>query len=38
VKKGFLMGGVEKKQKEQEHDSNNEDDNVRTFCVEWGGM
>lgn len=31
VKKGFLIGGEEKS-------SGSEEGNVRTFCVEWGGM
>jgi len=37
VKKGFLVGGVEKK----DEDSDPADGDaapVRTFCVEWGGM
>jgi tRNA-splicing endonuclease subunit Sen34 len=33
VKKGFLLGGVEDK-----GDGETEDADVRTFCVEWGGM
>lgn len=36
VKKGFLFGGVEESQKE--HGSDEDNDQVRTFCVEWGGM
>jgi tRNA-splicing endonuclease subunit Sen34 len=31
VKKGFLIGG-------QSRNSKAEGDNVRTFCIEWGGM
>lgn len=31
VKKGFLIGGTEKKDDETEED-------VRTFCIEWAGM
>ncbi|RDW69634.1 tRNA-splicing endonuclease subunit Sen34 [Coleophoma cylindrospora] len=31
VKKGFLIGGAESK-------SSTKGDNVRTFCIEWGGM
>ncbi|RDW80751.1 tRNA-splicing endonuclease subunit Sen34 [Coleophoma crateriformis] len=31
VKKGFLIGGAES-------ESSTEGDNVRTFCIEWGGM
>lgn len=33
VKKGFLVGGEEKKE-----DVEDEDGHVRTFCIEWGGM
>ncbi|KXT12060.1 hypothetical protein AC579_1863 [Pseudocercospora musae] len=33
VKKGFLVGGQEKTS-----DTSNEKNNVRTFCIEWGGM
>ncbi|KAK3677861.1 tRNA-splicing endonuclease subunit [Recurvomyces mirabilis] len=39
VKKGYLIGGVEKKDgldSTDEAESNGE--GVRTFCVEWGGM
>ncbi len=39
VKKGFLVGGVEKK--EEEEDDQQKIDaaaSVRTFCIEWGGM
>jgi len=32
VKKGFLIGGVNKDAEEEKGD------NVRTFCIEWGGM
>lgn len=50
VKKGWLIGGVEEKSTsdEREHESapqhtgsrdeNTGDVNVRTFCIEWGGM
>lgn len=31
VKKGFLIGG-------EDTEAQSEGDNVRTFCVEWGGM
>lgn len=31
VKKGFLIGG-------EKGDAEEEGDNVRTFCIEWGGM
>jgi tRNA-splicing endonuclease subunit Sen34 len=33
VKKGFLLGGVEDRD-----GGDKEDGDVRTFCVEWGGM
>lgn len=33
VKKGFLIGGEEKKDLDTESE-----DGVRTFCIEWGGM
>lgn len=33
VKKGFLIGGENPERK-----STGEDDRVRTFCIEWGGM
>ncbi len=35
VKKGFLMGGVEKGMVEEGPE---EKEKVRTFCIEWGGM
>ncbi|KAI4165496.1 MAG: hypothetical protein LQ342_000906 [Letrouitia transgressa] len=47
VKKGWLIGGVEKNKAEsnkrdedieQEGDQTNADQKVRTFCLEWGGM
>ncbi|KAL8947843.1 MAG: hypothetical protein Q9222_005914 [Ikaeria aurantiellina] len=41
VKKGWLIGGVEKKS-EEDKDSQKSDPQghpkVRTFCIEWGGM
>ncbi|KAF7194162.1 putative tRNA-splicing endonuclease subunit tsp-4 [Pseudocercospora fuligena] len=33
VKKGFLVGG-----KEEKSNTSNENNDVRTFCIEWGGM
>lgn len=38
VKKGFLIGGVEETLEEEERGSVEDSDDVRTFCVEWGGM
>ena len=40
VKKGFLIGGVEKKDKAGKTEENVEEGSqgVRTFCIEWGGM
>ncbi|KAL8961286.1 MAG: hypothetical protein Q9193_002142 [Seirophora villosa] len=50
VKKGWLIGGVEKGRlsEDTEHEPHHEhtesgdhkarDENVRTFCIEWGGM
>lgn len=37
VKKGFLVGGREPEANGKDNESGNEDE-VRTFCVEWGGM
>ena len=33
VKKGYLIGGQEVNETKEE-----EDQGVRTFCIEWGGM
>ena len=40
VKKGFLIGGVERKDEvnDVERPKEKGEDNVRTFCIEWGGM
>ncbi|KAI9870946.1 MAG: tRNA-splicing endonuclease subunit [Pleopsidium flavum] len=43
VKKGFLIGGVEKKGKSEDDEVLEEgrgwkEERVRTFCIEWGGM
>lgn len=35
VKKGYLIGGLEKKEKEKVNDDS---ENVRTFSIEWAGM
>ena len=36
VKKGWLIGGVEENEGHQEESP--AESNVRTFCIEWGGM
>jgi tRNA-splicing endonuclease subunit Sen34 len=33
VKKGFLIGG-----QDDSKDTTSDNDGVRTFCLEWGGM
>ncbi|KAI9789832.1 MAG: tRNA-splicing endonuclease subunit [Peltula sp. TS41687] len=40
VKKGFLIGGVEKNDEgdDMEGGSGKKEERVRTFCIEWGGM
>lgn len=38
VKKGFLIGGREEKEGEEETDGPEDGGNVRAFCIEWGGM
>jgi tRNA-splicing endonuclease subunit Sen34 len=39
VKKGYLIGGLEKKtEKEKHEEGHRECENVRTFSIEWAGM
>jgi tRNA-splicing endonuclease subunit Sen34 len=38
VKKGYLIGGHEKKHPEDQEDTNGGAGNVRTFSIEWAGM
>lgn len=46
VKKGFLLGGVERRDVkggvgrvvEEEEEDMSDGEGVRCFCVEWGGM
>jgi len=38
VKKGFLLGGVERRVDESEEGEMRDGEGVRCFCVEWGGM
>jgi tRNA-splicing endonuclease subunit Sen34 len=38
VKKGYLIGGSEKKEKQGAGDVDEDDNTVRTFSIEWAGM